>query len=66
MVSISTHNPSTRQRDRGSLSLALAFAAALVLVIAAATIIHLAGHPDGSPVDFPPAQWGVAPPAWID
>lgn len=66
MLHNGSYRPHIRGQRSGSLVLALVFATSLFLLAVGATIARFAVDPGGHPVEFPPGDWSVAPPNWVD
>jgi hypothetical protein len=66
MLYAGSYRPPTREKRGDALMIALVFAAALMVLTAGATLVHITMNPGDQRVDFPPSDWSVAPPNWVD
>jgi hypothetical protein len=65
MQSTSIHRSPVRAPRRDAIPATLIVAATLLALTLGALLFHLATMPQ-QPSMFPPADWAVAPPNWID
>jgi hypothetical protein len=66
MLYTGSYRPQTRQQSGKSVVVILVLLASLILLTLGATIAHFPINPSSHRVDFPPADWSVAPPDWTD
>jgi hypothetical protein len=66
MLYAGSYRPPTREGRRDTFIIALVFAATLIVLTAGATLVHITMNPVDQRVDFPPSDWSVAPPNWVD